>query len=136
MHARIDGGNIQLLTRTGLELALRSLKLKSAYLQSQAARRRQLRTGMSKITLVTGHSEDMAKSTRMTRSGHGGTAFLVTSSAATMAGRRRCSAVSAVPRPRSGREALADPWKSRAGFGRALAIDGGVENVAERAACN
>jgi hypothetical protein len=30
---------------------------------------------MSKITLATGHSEDMAKSTRMTRSGHGGIAF-------------------------------------------------------------
>src|SRR4029434_5782938 len=75
-HARADRwGKIQLLTRTGFELALRSLKLKSAYLQSQAARRHQLRTGMSKITLATGHSEDMAKSTRMTRSGHGGIAF-------------------------------------------------------------
>jgi hypothetical protein len=74
--------------------------------------------------------------TTWTRSGHGGTALLVTSSADTMAARRRCSAVSAVPRPRSGREALADSWKSRAGFGLALAIDGGVENFAERAACN
>jgi bifunctional non-homologous end joining protein LigD len=44
MHARIDGGNIQLLTRTGLDWshrykrtieALRSLKVKSAYLDGE-----------------------------------------------------------------------------------------------------
>src|SRR5258708_106336 len=44
MHARIDGGNIQLLTRTGLDWshrykrtieALRSLRVKSAYLDGE-----------------------------------------------------------------------------------------------------
>jgi hypothetical protein len=44
MHARIDGGNIQLLTRTSLDWshrykrtieALRSLKVKSAYLDGE-----------------------------------------------------------------------------------------------------